>query len=87
VGKRIRGRRVEPTDDWEQLRLLMRWPEQVRYEEIRPLVLFGSSVAERAGENGTSERTLYRRTDRFDQEGMESLYVRGLLLHLSSTTY
>jgi len=74
MGKRIRGRRVEPADDWEQLRLLMRWPEQVRYEEIRPLVLFGSSVAERAGQSGTSERTLYRRTDRFEQEGMESLF-------------
>jgi len=74
MGKRIRGRRVEPTDEWEQLRLLMRWPEQARYEEIRPLVLFGSSVAERAGEIGTSERTLYRRTDRFEQEGMESLF-------------
>lgn len=74
MGKRIHGRRVEPTDDWGQLRLLMRWPEQVRYEEIRPLVLFGSSVAERAGQTGTSERTLYRRTDHFEQEGMESLF-------------
>ena len=49
--------RVEPTDDWEQLQLLCKWPEQVRYEET-----------------GTSERTLYRRVDRFEAEGMESLF-------------
>ena len=48
MGKR--RRHVEPTDDWEQLELLCRWPEQVRYEEIRSLVLFGSSVTERAKE-------------------------------------
>ena len=71
---RRRRRRVEPTDEWEQLALLCGWPEQARYEEIRPLVLFGGSVVERASETGTSERTLYRRTDRFESEGMESLF-------------
>ena len=69
-----RRRRVEPTDEWGQLELLCGWPEQVRYEEIRPLVLFGSPAAEQAGEVGTSERTLYRRAARFDAEGMESLF-------------
>jgi putative transposase len=76
-GKKMSGRRrrrVEPTDDWEQLKLMCKWPEQVRYEEIRPLALFGSSVVERAEETGTSERTLYRRVDRFEAEGMESLF-------------
>lgn len=73
MGKR-RRRRVEPTDDWQQLKLFLKWPEQLRYEEIRPMVLFGSSVAERAGETGSSERTLYRRVDRFEIEGMESLF-------------
>ena len=43
-----RHRRVEPTDEWEQLKLLCRWPEQLAYEEIRPTVLFGSSVRDRA---------------------------------------
>jgi putative transposase len=72
---KARGRRrVEPTDDWQQLKMLFGWPEQIRYEEIRPLVLFGSSVAERAKETATSERTLYRRVDRFEEEGMESLF-------------
>jgi putative transposase len=72
-----RRRRVEPTDHWQQLELLCTWPEQARYEEIRPLALFGSSASERAGQVGTSERTLYRRADRFETEGMESLFDSG----------
>jgi hypothetical protein len=48
-----RRSRVEPTDEWEQLRLLGRWPEQLAYEEIPPTVLFGStenfSVSARPG--------------------------------------
>jgi transposase len=71
---RRRRRRVEPTDEWERLLPLFEWPEQEGYEVIRPLVLFGSSVAKRAREVGTSERTLYRRVNRFEAEGMESLF-------------
>ena len=52
----------------------LRVAEQERYEEIRPLVLFDASVAERAQEVGTSASTLYRRLDRFAEEGMESLF-------------
>jgi hypothetical protein len=40
--------RVEPTEDWAQLKLQLAWPEQVNYELIRPVVLFGFSPAERA---------------------------------------
>src|SRR5215204_2980732 len=70
-----RRRRVEPTDDWEQLLLLTRWPEQVRYELIRPVVLVGESAAERARETeAASERTLRRKIGRFEAEGMESLF-------------
>lgn len=75
MGERKRRRRVEPTDDWEQLELLCRWPEQLAYEELRPLVLFGSPVAERAEETGSSCRTLYRRVSRFEAEGMDSLFA------------
>jgi len=67
-------RRIEPTHDWQLLLPLFGWPEQERYEEIRPLVLFDASVAERAAEVGTSASTLYRRLDRFAEEGMESLF-------------
>jgi transposase/transposase-like protein len=52
---------------------LFEWPEQERYEQIRPLVLFDVAVAERADEVGVSASTLYRRLDRFAEDGMESL--------------
>lgn len=69
-----RRRKIEPTHDWQLLLPLFEWPEQERYEEIRPLVLFDASVAERAAEVGTSTSTLYRKLDRFAEEGMESLF-------------
>src|SRR5215217_3865524 len=69
-----RRRRVGPTDDWEQLELLCLWPEQRDYELIRPLVLFGSPAAERAGETGAaSERTLQRRARRFGISTLRAL--------------
>jgi putative transposase len=67
--------KAEPTDDWELLFPLFEWPEQQAYEELRPLVLFGGSVAERAGETGTPERTMYRRVERFEKDGMLSLFA------------
>lgn len=72
----VRSKRggVEPTHEWEYLVPLFEWPEQERYEEIRPLALFDASVAERAEEVGVSASTLYRRLDRFAEEGMESLF-------------
>ncbi len=78
-------RRVEHTEDWEQLRLLVQWPEQERYEEIRPLVLFGDPVVERAEETKTSTRTLYRRVEGFERDGIESLFAteRGKHMALS----
>ena len=33
-----RRKRVEPTDEWTQLELLLEWPEQVEYERGRPLI-------------------------------------------------
>lgn len=65
---------VRPTHEWEPLLPLFEWPEQERYEEIRPLVLFDVSVAERAAEVGVSASTLYRRLDRFAEEGIEALF-------------
>ena len=73
-----RRTRVEPNDDWEQLELLCRWPEQLAYEEIRPAVLFGVPVAERAEQAGGSERILYRRVARFESEGVDSLFAVAL---------
>jgi putative transposase len=67
--------RVRPTHDWDLLVPLFEWPEQKRYEEIRPLVLFDVSVAQRAEEVGLSQSTLYRRLGGFEAEGMESLFA------------
>lgn len=53
---------------------LFEWPEQKEYEEIRPLVLFGSSVSERARVTGTPERTMYRKVERFENEGPQGLF-------------
>src|SRR5918998_46837 len=66
--------RIDPTDDWQQLRLRVRFPEQEGYELLRPIVLFGQTAAERAEATGVSERTLDRKADRFDAEGMASLF-------------
>jgi putative transposase len=73
IAKR-RRRRADPTDDWEQLELLCAWEEQREYERIRPLVLFGEPIPERAVQTGTSERTLYRRIAGFEEDGMRSLF-------------
>jgi putative transposase len=74
---RSKRRKVEPTDDWELLLPLFEWPEQQAYEEIRPMVLFGSPVTERARETGTPKRTMYRRIERFERDGMMSLFASG----------
>jgi hypothetical protein len=66
--------RLEPTEDWPQLQLQLVWPEQVSYELIRPVVLFGFPPAERAEQTGVPERTIYRKADRFDREGLVSLF-------------
>src|SRR5215211_1685986 len=71
VPKRVQ---IEPTDDWQQLRLRVQFPEQETYELLRPIVLFGQRVTERAEATGVSERTLDRKADRFDAEGMTSLF-------------
>ena len=63
-----------PTDDWDQLRLLVTSPAQELYELIRPVVLFGRTPAEHAQETGEPERTLRRQADRFDTRGMASLF-------------
>ena len=72
---RPRRRRVEPTDEWEQIELLCEWPEQRDYELICPLVLFGVSADGRYQETGESSgRTLRRKASVFQAEGMESLF-------------
>src|SRR3712207_4954911 len=65
----------DPTEQWGQLELLLKWPEQRVYELIRPIVVFGGSIAERARETGAaSESKLRRDADLFDEVGMPSLF-------------
>jgi hypothetical protein len=65
--------RHEPTRDWQQIRPLLKDAAQLTYEIIRPIVLFGVSVSERAEETGISRRTIYYKANLFDQAGMASL--------------
>ena len=69
--------RRPPTDDWQQLQLYVGFPEQETYELLRPIVLFGQTAAERADATGVSERTLARKADHFDAEGMASLFANS----------
>jgi putative transposase len=69
-----RRRRVEPTEEWAELELLLEWPEQVEYERIRPPVVFGSPVAERSRQTGTPQTTLRRRIASFENGGMRALF-------------
>lgn len=66
--------RHEPTDAWEQLRLLVASPEQATYELLRPIVLFGQPTDARARETGVPARTLRRKVARFAATGMRSLF-------------
>jgi hypothetical protein len=67
--------RIAPTDDRQQLALLVEDPEQRVYEVMRTCVLFGQSPAERARQTGVPARSLYRMVERFDRLGMASLFV------------
>jgi transposase len=74
VSAQVRPQR-QPTDDWQQLRLLVTSPEQETYELLRPIVLFGRSSVARARETGVPERTLRRKAARFAAHGMRSLFA------------
>jgi hypothetical protein len=75
LGSNRRRRRVEPTEEWEQIELLCGWPEQRDYELIRPLVHFGAPADERSQETSAfSGRTLRRKAALFEAEVMETLF-------------
>ena len=71
---RLKRRRVRPTDEWQQLRLFVQSSEQEAYELLRPCTMFGYSIAARARQTGVPERALRHRIDRFDRQGMASLF-------------
>jgi hypothetical protein len=67
--------RRDPTDDWDQLRLLVTSSEQETYELLRPIVLFGQPTDARARATGVPARTLRRKAARFAAAGMRSLFA------------
>ena len=67
-------RRCQPTDESDQLRLLVASPAQETYELLRPVVLFGQTARSRAREAGVPERSLRRKVARFEARGMRSLF-------------
>jgi hypothetical protein len=46
---RLSRPRRQPTDDWQQLRLVVTSPAQETYDLLRPIVLFGQTSGERCG--------------------------------------
>jgi hypothetical protein len=64
---------VEHTEEWALIEPLLPWHEQREYELLRPIVLFGDTPAERAGQTGAAARTLHEKARRFDEEGDEML--------------
>jgi putative transposase len=65
--------RIPPTDDWRQLELLTETPGQRSYEVIRPVLLFGDPIAERATTTQTQARSVYRYVARFEAAGLGGL--------------
>src|SRR6266516_7053734 len=69
--------RRERTDEWASIQQWTLWPEQELYEAIRPLVLFHETAGERAKETDVPQRTLARKADEFERDGMASLFASG----------
>lgn len=65
--------RIPPTEQWQQLELLLDTPGQRSYEAIRPVVVFGEPVPERASATQIPPRTLFRYVAQFDAEGLRGL--------------
>src|SRR5258708_40363792 len=66
--------RRERTDNWELVQQWCRWPEQRLYERIRPIVLYGTTPAERAEEISLPERSLRRSADDLDERSVVILF-------------
>jgi putative transposase len=67
--------RRERTDEWQSIKQWTLWPEQELYEQIRPILLFGETAGERAKEINAAQRTLSRKADEFERDGMQSLFA------------
>ena len=65
--------RIPPTEDWQQLTLRLDTPGQQSYEAIRPVVVFGEPIPERATTTQIPKRTLFRYVARFEAAGLRGL--------------
>lgn len=65
--------RIPPTDEWQQLTLLLDTDSQHSYEVIRPVVVFGEPVPARASATRVPARTIYRTVARFEAAGLAGL--------------
>jgi len=70
--KRVRRER---TDEWASIQQWTLWPEQELYEQLRPILLFGETAGQRAKEINAAQRTLSRKADDFERDGMRSLFL------------
>ena len=68
-----RYERREPIHAWSQIRPRLKDSAQIKYELIRPVILWGVNVKERAVETGEPRSTIYYQANLFDQAGMASL--------------
>ena len=67
-------KRRERTHDWQDIEQAMHWPEQEVYERLRPILLFGETAGQRAKEINAAQRTLSRKADDFERDGMRNLF-------------
>jgi putative transposase len=63
----------EPTHEWLQIRPHLKDMAQIKYELIRPVILWGVSAKERAIETREPRSTIYYQANLFDVAGMASL--------------
>jgi hypothetical protein len=63
----------EPTHEWSQIRPLLKDSAQIKYELVRPVILWGVNANERVAETGEPRSTIYYQAKLFDKAGMASL--------------
>jgi hypothetical protein len=68
-----RYERRESIHEWSQIRPLLKDTTQIKYELIRPVILWGADVKEWVAETGEPRSTIYYQANLFDQAGMASL--------------
>lgn len=65
--------RRRPSPEWQAFQATLLHPDQIAYEEIRPVVVLGQEIKARAAEVGVAPHTLARRVERFVQYGIPGL--------------